>query len=295
MTVDYKVLSSEFYSMWMDDPNLQAEWDIFEKLCWVVKEATQNRLKTLSSSKNLIDIVEEVFKNNKETSFKDFYDAVIIMWNRILLRTCLKLQDSLEIMIYSCNTANAYGSALAARSIIEHTALLNYLVQSVPWRTSKDILQQPEKMFDFLILLNNLAQGSTFDWSKLLSISKPGSLKKIVESGEWKRPKAEQIPHISALVKSLDKELSSHMNKRDEEGYIQFTYSALCDVVHPSWGSDFIYAAHMHDNMKISKDFDNHFKGVMFIFGLTTIDVLRYFVVLIDFMVKNEPVLQPKS
>jgi hypothetical protein len=61
----------------------------------------------------------------------------MVTWNRFLLRNCLKMRDSLEFLFHSINTANAYGMALSARSILEHVAMMQYFVDMIPWKTNQ--------------------------------------------------------------------------------------------------------------------------------------------------------------
>lgn len=213
-----------------------------------------------------------------------FLEALVLLWNRLLLRTCLKVSDSLELMFLSMNAANAYGCAITARSVLEHVALLQYFADDIPWRESQ--LIRHEAMVRFTKRLFALSQGSTFDWDKLLSGNI--SLRSLVASKNWKRPPDERIPAITALVEALDKKMAPQQGS-GVEGEFQFLYSALSDVVHPSWGGDFIYAPRIYRHIKLERAFDEHFRRIVTLFCLPTFGVAHHLAKLVGFMMDNEP------
>jgi hypothetical protein len=162
--------------------------------------------------------------------------------------------------------------------------ILQYFINIVPWRDSP--LVTNEKLTEFIKQFHNLLYGSSFDWDKLLEGGV--SVRKLIATGEWKRPGKEKIPHFTKLVKTLDKEMSTH-NRNEPEGRILFFYSALCDVVHPSWGGDFIYAPRIYRDVKAEQVHDEHFKKVATLFCLPIGEIIRHLGNLIEFMLDNEP------
>ena len=161
---------------------------------------------------------------------------------------------------------------------------MQYFVNQVPWQ--KNGLVAHDVMVKFSNEFVKLSQGSTFDWDKFLYGNL--GLRAIIASKEWKRPKNEKLPHITSLVELLDKELSPLQGK-DAEGSLNFLYSALCDVVHPSWGGDFIYAPQIYRDMKSDRKFDDHFKRIATLFCLPILGVVAHYGKLVEFMMDYEP------
>lgn len=283
MEEKYDSLIDGFKALWDKGSPMQTEWENLEKLCWAVKEISHNMALRTSAFRNLVEVDKDI-RAGKRQMGQLFIETLFILWNRILLRTCLKVRDSLELLFYSINTANAYGCALAARSIIEHVALLQYFAKEIPWRNTKCV--KHDAMFEFVKHLFNLTQGSTLDWDRLLSGNL--SLRKLIASKSWKRPNNERIPKISILVETLEKELLP-LERKDEEGHLQFLYSALCDVVHPSWGGDFIYAPQMYRDIKLDRAFDEHFKRIATLFCLPIVGIVKHLTQLTRFMMDIEP------
>jgi hypothetical protein len=283
MNNTHRSFSEDFKTLWEKDSPIYKEWEKLEMLYSVLENITHNLALRFTEFRNITEI-EKDMNTGKHPMENLFLETLLFWWNRILLRSCLKVRDALQLLFYSSNTANSYGCALAARSIIEHVALLQFLAQAIPWKNTQRVEKQA--LIEFTKRIYNLTQGSTFDWDKLLSGKL--SIRKLLATKSWKRPKNERIPHISDLVDALDKEISSHQSP-DAEGRIQFLYSALCDVVHPSWGGDFVYAPQMYRIMKAEQIFDEHFKKTATLFCLPMIEVVKYFVELIEIMINNEP------
>jgi len=228
--------------------------------------------------------IEAAMRDQTDEMGQLFLETLFVLWNRLLLRTCLKTLDSLELMFFSMNTANAYGCAIAARSVIEHVALLQSFADEVPWRDSPTI--QHAAMVEFTKRLFIFAQGSTFDWDKLLSGQM--GLRDLITSKSWKRPGDERIPKIAALVEALDRKMALPEGS-GPEGQIQFLYSCMSDVVHPSWGGDFIYAPQIYRHIKLERAFDEHFNRVATLFCLPTFSVAHHLVKLVLAMKDSEP------
>lgn len=274
-----------FRSIWDTDSPILQEWSTLEVYCSSISVIAENLAVKAATFRSFADIEKDVKRYQSRAQEEALrLELIYILWNRLLLRTCSKVRDSLEFLIFSSNAANSYGCALAARGIIEHVALLNYLVQRVPWLQSPVVTK--EGLQTFIKQLTLLTQGSTFNWDQFLEGSV--SFRAIIASKNWKRPKDQRIPEISTLIKSLDDRLSS---KRSSEtaGRIEFIYSVLCDVVHPSWGGDFIYAPKPDQDMQVRKSFDVHFRKVALVLCLPMVEVTQCFVDLIRMMTDNEP------
>jgi len=274
-----------FRSMWdIDSPVLQ-EWSALEVYYSSISVIAENLAVKASTFRSFADIEKDVKKCQSRAQEEAIrLELIYILWNRLLLRTCSKVRDSLELLLFSSNTANSYGCALAARGIMEHVALLNYFVQRVPWLQSPVITK--EGLQTFIKQLTLLTQGSTFDWYQFFEGNV--SLRTIVASKNWKRPKDQRIPEISTLIKSLDDRLSS-IRSSETAGRIEFIYSVLCDVVHPSWGGDFVYAPKPNQDMQVCRGFDVHFRKVATVLCLPMVEVTQCFIDLIKMMIDNEP------
>ena len=98
----------------------------------------------------------KIFKDKKEKYA--IYSKLVPEWvnffiNRITIRTQLKIIESLQLLFYSCNTANSYGCVLATRSILENVAAYEYLISSIPWKNNPNIeLEGAKKFLDKLYL-----------------------------------------------------------------------------------------------------------------------------------------------
>lgn len=278
-----RILSEEFKLLWERNSPMYLEWGKLETLYQAIEGMTESQAQKVSAFRTPGEISQDI-KDGKYKTDGLVLETIFVLWNRLLLRSCLKIRDSLDLLFISINTVNAYGCALASRSIIEHVALVQFFVKQVPWQTSSYIEVSVATKFSKELV--NLTQGSTFDWDKLLYGNL--DLRKLLASKDWKRPNNQRIPSIKSLVEALDKELSPLQGK-DAEGHLHFIYSALCDVIHPSWGGDFIYAPQIYRDIKSERVFDEHFKRISTLFCLPVINVVLHFAKLAEFMVNNEP------
>jgi len=212
-----------------------------------------------------------------------YVDWVNLLWARIILRTQLKVRDSLALLFPACNTANAYGAALASRAILEHVALLQYFACRMPWRNNA--LVKKNDLIQFTKDLQRLAFGSRFNWDELLSGTR--SLRCLLNSGSWSRPADERIPSLGDLVGALDDELL-RLGRLAAKGQMQFSYSVLCDVVHPSWGGDFAYSPAMYREMNATGKLDAHFKLLITLFCLPIVEVVKHLIQLCEELAKEE-------
>ncbi len=276
-------LGNRFRSMWEADSPMQQEWSNFEGTSQGIRDLSRGLSARASAMRHLPDIEAEMKSESREMG-QLFLETLVLLWNRLLLRTCLKVADSLEMMFLSMNAANAYCCAIAARSILEHVAFLQYFADDIPWRESQVITH--EAMVKFTKRLFNLTQGSTFDWDKMLSGNV--SLRSLVASKNWKRPFDERIPSIATLVEALDKKMATRRGS-GVEGQFQFLYAAMSDVVHPSWGGEFIYAPHIYRHIKLERAFDENFRRIVTLFCLPTFGVAHHLGKLVAFMMGNEP------
>jgi len=277
-------ISEQFKSLWDCTSKMRAEWDKFEKIHWAISEIAHNQAKKVSGLRNMVEIDRDIEAGILKQE-KMALEVLLVSWNRFLLRNCLKIRDSIDLLFHSVNTANSYGITLSARSILEHVAMTQHFVNIIPWQNNQMV--QQDKMVHFAKQFINLTQGSTFDWDKLLYGK--GGVRALIASKQWKRPSKERIPPIWKLVNALDDEMSRRQKTTYEQGLLQLVYSALCDVVHPSWGGDFIYAPEIHRDMKEDRVFDEHFKKVASLFCIPLPAVVHHFAGLIEVMLNYEP------
>ena len=269
--------------MWNTNDPMQDQWSRFELSCSILKEVGKNMITHLEQMDHLPEINAQLAGKNPDMNAQ-FLKMLLFLWNRVQVRTFLKVRDSLEILFTSMNLSNAYGCVISARGIIEHVALLQLLTKEVPWtkswKTSKDDLIAYTKK------LLSLTQGSTFDWDKLLDDK--NSIKEIIASKDWRRPRKDRISKISEMVEALDNEMSI-----DSTGFVKkqivFLYCCMSDILHPSWGSDFLYADSMHRHYQENQPFDAHFKRSVTLFCLPVHSVTTHFAKLIGWMADNEP------
>ena len=274
-----------FRSMWDKDSPVLKEWKTLEVYYSSISVIAENLAVKASSFRSFADIETDVKRCQARAQEEALrLELIFFLWNRLLLRTCSKVRNSLELLIFSSNEGNSYGCALAARGIMEHVALLNYFVQRVPWLQSPAVTK--ERLGIFIKQLTLLTQGSTFDWYQFFEGSV--TLRTIIASKNWKRPKDQRIPEISTLIKSLDDRLSS-IRSSETTGRIEFIYSVLCDVVHPSWGGDFIYSPKPNQDMQVRRNFDVHFRKVATVLCLPMVEVTQCFINLAKMMTDNEP------
>jgi hypothetical protein len=278
-----ETLDRKFKALWDDTSPMTKEWEKLETLNAAIKEISRNLAIRALGLRTLPEINADMQPGEVEMG-QLFLETLIVLWNRVMLRTSLKVHDALELMFRSINSANAYGCAIAARSIIEHVALLQFVAKEIPWLEGRVI--KHEEMVDFTKRLFNLTQGSTFDWDKILAGAV--SVRQILASNCWKRPGSDRIPQIATLVETLDAEMSLEQGE-DAEGHLRFVYSALCDVIHPSWGGDFIYAPQIYREIKLERAFDEHFKRIATLFCLPVVAVVRRLGKLVQLMIHNEP------
>jgi hypothetical protein len=273
-------LEQGFKDLWATGSPMQKEWEKLEVLVVAVEEIGRSMAKKASVLRTLPEIHADTTSGRVEMKLA-FLETVNTLWNRVLLRTAFKVHDALDLLFHSINSANAYGCAIASRSIIEHVALLSYFVKGVPWEDGRPV--QNDELIEFTKHLFTLTQGSTFDWDKFLEGRV--SVRDLVKSGSWKRPHDERIPQIATLVEVLDQELAPQQG----HATLRFVYSALCDVIHPSWGGDFIYAPRIYREIKPERAFDDHFKRIATLFCLPIVAVVVRFGQLGEFMLDNEP------
>jgi hypothetical protein len=118
-----ETLSEAFKAMWQADSPVRREWEALETFHAALKEIAENLTTRSYAFRNIAEI-EADMKAGTLPMEQLAIETLLVWWNRIAIRSCLKARDALQLMFFSCNTANAHGCALAARSIIEHVALL---------------------------------------------------------------------------------------------------------------------------------------------------------------------------
>lgn len=281
MEVDSERFSDDFKALWEAESPIRKFWEALEVFHQSLSDRAAARASTLASK--TLNQIEDEIKAKSRPMEEIYVDWVNLLWSRIVLRTQLKVRDSLKLVFHSCNTSNAYGCALSSRAIIEHVALLQYFVGRVPWRTSAAVKKQD--LIQFTKDLQRLAFGSRFNWDQMLSGE--GALRRLLASGRWSRPPDERIPALGDLIGALDEELL-RLGRLAGKGNIQLVYSVLCDVVHPSWGGDFAYSPRMYRDMNAAGRLDSHFKLLATLFCGPVVEVVKHLIELSDALVGDQ-------
>jgi len=254
----HETFSDDFKALWEPESQMQAIWENIEVLYQGIKDFAQEQAILQLGYRPLPEIESDMASKSKPMEFL-YLETIRLLWTKILLRTLLKVIDGMQLVFYSANTRNAYGCALGARSVLEHIALLQYFGNQAPWLTQSMVDLQAA--IPFTKALFNLGLGSRFNWDELLK----GNIRQMVSRGDWERPKDERIPAIAQLIEGLETALQNE-GKLQYKNELKFLYGVLCDVVHPSWGGDFIYAPNMYREMQPSRENIERFKvsAVMF-------------------------------
>lgn len=266
--------------MWEEGSDVLLLWNSLEVISSGISERCMQLVKRQASFRPPIEM-EEALKIKSEPMESLYVEWVNQLWNKFLLRTNLKVRDALNLMFHSANTANAYGCALSARAILEHVALLQFFWNKVPWRKSRVVTKTELKRFTEDIL--NIILGSRFNWEKLTT----GAVKEMLNSGQWYRPQKERLPPIAEIVGSLDNELFA-TQRRYAKGAMRFLYGILCDVVHPSWGGDFIYSSRMSFVLNAEPEFNHGFKLSATMFCLPVVELVKNLYQITDVMLGEE-------
>jgi hypothetical protein len=272
--------SDDFKDLWKESPEKQILLNCLEEfyvgLTEMVKvdSSRQDELRDISEINKDIQKILQNKQNKNHLNNELIPELVNFFFNRITIRTQLKIIKSLQLLFYSCNTANSYGSVLASRSIVENVAAYQYLISSIPWKNDQYVKMEVSKQF--LKKLYLLGFGSRFNWDMLHSDFK--SIRESFDSGKikWDRPRDRQIPEISELNKNLDQVLAK--NNRIKPGQIRFIYTILSDIIHPSAGGDFIFAPDMFKKLVVNRQLDENLKNIFDITGFFDVELVSHFI-----------------
>lgn len=205
------------------------------------------------------------------------------LWNRLLGRSLLKCEDATRLLIFSTNKRNIFCTVLAARTIIEHIALVTHLSG---WSTNFIGKELSDAEFGkFMQEMNRLAMGSNVDWHALFSGATP--LRTLVQQKAWKRPKDAQLPKLSVLVNALDGAMATQPSC--EPGLILLLYGIFSDLLHPSWGGDFMYRHLLSPQYSKLVDSNDHFRRVLGVVLLPISGVLNHGIKVADSLVRLRP------
>lgn len=80
---------------------------------------------------------------------------------------------------------------------------------------------------------------------------------------------------LGPLIDSLDKSLFTS-GRLNNKGELRFVYGILCDVVHPSWGGDFIYPAQTSSNEFDEMGGHNRFRLTAVMFCLPVVELVKH-------------------
>ncbi len=208
---------------------------------------------------------------------------VACLWNRLLGRALLKCEDAIRLLIFSTNRRNLYGTALATRTIIEHVGLMTHLSDRSASFSGREL--SDAEFTEFMHEMYRLAMGSNVDWEALFSGKTP--VRTLIQQNLWKRPKDERLPQLNALVQALDAAMGTRPGY--EPGFILLMYGILSDLLHPSWGGDFMYLHLLSSQYAKLVDANTHFCRVLTVAALPISGVLLYAIQLADNLVRWRP------
>lgn len=220
--------NKKFMNMWEPDSKLRQLFQAIEVLFSDVSKKCQSlseRQELFRTPKEIEAAFIESGKGGNESMESVYIEWVNQLWNKLIFRTHLKVRDAVQLLFLSANNTNAYGCALSARSIMEHVALLQYFYDKTPWLESKMVSH--EEIRAYTENLKKVVLGSRFNWDKVMS--KVTGLRELLQSGEWTRPKNEQLPQIIEMLKALDKALlaEGRLNKEKEILFLYGFYVML--------------------------------------------------------------------
>jgi hypothetical protein len=141
MESSFLKLNDRFRSLLATDSPMQQEWSNFETLTRTIQSLSHDLAVRASGFRSLPE-VEAAVQVGESQMGQLFLETLAFLWNRLMLRTCLKVSDSLELMFFSMNTANAYGCTIAARSVIEHVAMLQYFPTTYLGESRKPLIMK---------------------------------------------------------------------------------------------------------------------------------------------------------
>jgi hypothetical protein len=276
-----ELFSDEFKLLWRDNPEKLQSLNSLEIFYNGLKDMAQIEIKKQNAQTDISKINEEIKKvlQNKQTGSSKSEIAttwINYVFNRITLRTQLKVLDSMQLFFYSCNSANTYGCVLSTRSIIENVAAYQYLISNIP--CEKDQVIEFEKFKQFSKLLELFGFGSRFNWDMLHFDFK--CIRESFESGKykWNRSRDRRIPEIAKLYQNLDASMTARDKKN--KGQIVFLYTVLSDIMHPSAGGDFIYSENMYKKLQFQILPDENFKRLFIFIGFPNVAIIRHFILL---------------
>lgn len=273
--------SEQFLQLWEEHSPVRQCWEMLVVFYDALNEAAGVRAAAIEPS-SLHELDSEIQAGSRP--MEDIYVRwTNLLWSRIILRAQLKVRDSLTLVFHSCNCAMGYGAALASRAIIEHVALLQHFAERVPWQSTGFV--EKEAMIQFTNDLQRLAFGSRLDWDQLFADA--GALRRLLATESWSRPRNERIPDLGQLIGALDGSLFDS-GRLAMKGQIQFVYSVLCDVVHPSWGGDFVYSPRMYRGIESASSFDEHLKLQITLFCLPVVEVVGHLLKLCESLRSQE-------
>ena len=248
--------SPDFKSLWDSSSNMGVIWDQTGALFHALDGFLDELEVVIASYRTLKEIEIDMAGNlhgEKQPMEYLYLESLRVVWSRLLLRTLQKVLDSMRVVFASANSSNLYGCALGARGVLEHVALLQYFADKAPWL--KKAAVEMKDAIPFTRELFQLTFASRFDWNSLYN----GQIRQLVQTGAWNRPHDERIPHIATLVDGLEKAMKGRSRiQYDKE--IGFYYTLLCDVVHPSWGGDFLYTRDMYRDPETDSEQVDQFK-----------------------------------
>ena len=255
--------------------HLGPAWNRLESLYGEVEELATRGALEIEAGRNMSTIEKELAAGERPKG-ELVAEGIELLWRQTIVRTELKVRDSLQVLFFSCNTRNLYGVVLASRAVLEHVAILQYVFDEIPWKTSAATMAEGVA---YMRKLQTIIVGSRFRWSELFK----GNVRQLMSSPELKRPARESLPAITPLVERLEKALaaserseSGKTGVRMQAGELVVLYAMLSDVVHPGWGGEFIYGPRMSGVVGHGALGGEEFKLTMLLFCLPVVGIVSH-------------------
>jgi hypothetical protein len=279
--------SEEFLALWDPPSKVSKTWSALEGLHRGLRLEAERTMVLLDSSGTLRHI-EQTLLTRPHPGL--IFESLLLMWRRVVLRTTLKVGDSLTLLFHCCNSQQLFGAVLSTRAVLEHIAGFQEFVDSVPWKDSPLIENPKPKLTAFYKLLQKSACGSYFPWDKLFSDS--ATRRQLLADPSQVRAREERLSGIGKTVERLDEAMSGDSREPIiglDPGFVRVWYRMLSDVVHPGWGADILYADDMTGALRSRDVGDKVLRRGFRLFALPIIEVVYYFSRTLKVLEDHEP------
>src|SRR3989337_589066 len=94
-----ETLSEAFKAMWEADSPVRQEWEALEVINAALKEIAENLTTRSYAFRNVVEI-EADMKAGKLPMGQLALETLLVWWNRIAIRSCLKARDAVQLMFF---------------------------------------------------------------------------------------------------------------------------------------------------------------------------------------------------